>query len=230
VQTGAGPQTTTELVVEGGRAGPLSFSYGPQGFVVNGGPVPIPADSGLASLNQALAPAGVTLGVARGADFAGGRSSDVLVVDQQVRQPSGPPAVLRLQFGGTATAVSGAPLLTSEPGEGALADSDRAVSSVPQGEPGATAGNARADGDGPSASSGGLNAPPTLQPEPEPEPGADVDTPGPTVEAMPATSDAVVGVRGVRFTGLRIAYWALVLVAGALVFASWWWRKGARQL
>ena len=230
-----GPQTGTELVVEGGRAGPLSFSYGPGGLVVDGGPVPIPAGDGLAALNRALAPAGVALGIARGEDVAGGRSSDVLVVEAQVPVPGGRPGLLRFRIGGTVTAVGGAPL-AADLGEGVPPDPLPPLP-APNVAPGEQAGDVAVAGRS------------AVAPEPDPGPAAppaeqlalgsaELGAGVSSLEnpAAPATGQraaglgaANVGVVGLRVTGLRIAYGALAAVLGGLVFGSWWWRRGVSR-
>ena len=228
----AGPQTTSELIVEGGRAGPLAFSYGAHGLVVNGGSVPIPSDSALATLNQVLAPAGVSLGVVRGAELPGGRSSDVLLVDQQRRLPTGQSAMLRLQFGGTFTAVSGTPLAAGLRA-GPFAEPVPATpSSEPEESAGESAGSQVALASGPDPNP---SAPPPSRLQSEPA-SAEVAAGAPALEGLPLTSGApighavdAIGVTGVRVTALRVAYWALALFAGGIVFTSWWWRRGAQR-
>jgi hypothetical protein len=235
----AGPQTTTELVVEGGRAGPLSFSLGPDGLEVNGSPVPIPACDGLAAVNQALAPAGVKLGIIRGEDVPGGRSSDVLFVEQQVPLPTGQPGVLRLSFGGTTTAAGGSPL-AADLGGGAPAGPPEPVAPITEGSTGGSVGEAPTL-DQPAATRG----PDPVAPSGPAPNQRDVGSPGPGFNAptQEAAAPAVmggpptgglaatrVGVAAVRFSGLRVAYWALASVAGVLVLGSWRWRtRGARR-
>ena len=234
-----GPETTTELVAEGGRAGPVSFSYGPEGPVVNGGPVPLPAGNGLAALNQALAPAGVKVGIVRGEDVAGGRSSDVLSVDQQVSLPTGQHGVLHLRFGGTETAVGGSPLAADLgeglPGGGIPAGPPAAGVPIGGRAAGPSAHNQPTGAPGSDASAPALltvdqAAPGSSAPGADPSrgrAGAPALTGRRGTEALGAVP---IGVSGVRFTGLRIAYWALAAMAGLLVVGSWRWRtRGAQR-
>jgi hypothetical protein len=233
-------QTTTELVVEGGRAGAFSFSYGPDGLAVNGGAVPIPAGSGLAALNQALAPASVKLGIVRGEDVAGGRSSDVLMVEQQVSLPTGQSGLLRLRFGGTATAVGGSPL-AADLGGGVPVEPAPAAPAAPADSIGPVAGEASAH-DRPIAAPGLEPGAAALgladQPAPgfgapgagAPAPAVSAVAPGATGRPPPRGLDAApIGVAAVRVTGLRVAYGALAAVAAALAFGSWCWKKRGAQ-
>src|SRR5207247_1054993 len=58
---GKAPVTKTNLVVDGGRAGGQSFTFGPEGLKVANAGVPLPAGQSLAALNQALAPSGLSM-------------------------------------------------------------------------------------------------------------------------------------------------------------------------
>ena len=79
---GSDPESVTELIIEGGTAGPLSFTYGPDGLSVAQQGVPSPSGDALVALNEALAPAGLSIGVLRAQEVAGGQASEVLVVEQ----------------------------------------------------------------------------------------------------------------------------------------------------
>jgi hypothetical protein len=101
------PVTVTDLAVEGASAGGVSFSYGANGLVVANQGVPIPATDGLAQINQALAPAGVTVRMVGEAPVAGGRSADAFEVatTQAPPIPGVPPSVVRQRIGGATSAV-----------------------------------------------------------------------------------------------------------------------------
>lgn len=102
----AGRRTEAALIVEGGRAGEVTFAYGPEGLTVaSGGGIPVPTGQGLAVINQALAPAGVSVALVATDDAPGGTSSDVLEVAQRGELPTGGQGVIRLRFGGTSTGV-----------------------------------------------------------------------------------------------------------------------------
>src|SRR5207249_7621323 len=124
------PQTVTELVVEGGRAGSTSFSYGPEGLTVANGGIPLPAGQGIDAINQALAPAGITVRIVGGGDVPGGRSSGALEVSQAGPLPTGGEGLARLQFGATSTGITiggGDSALTPPPVPEAPADSSSAT-------------------------------------------------------------------------------------------------------
>jgi hypothetical protein len=105
---GAKPVTNTELIVEGGSAGGYTFAYGPNGLVVAGQAVPIPAGQGLTQLNEALAPAGISLRIVGGEASPTGASADALEIRLagQAPIPGMPPGILRLRFGGATSSIS----------------------------------------------------------------------------------------------------------------------------
>ncbi|MCA1845633.1 MAG: hypothetical protein LC792_21050 [Actinobacteria bacterium] len=102
------PASHTELEVVGGSAGAYTFGYGPGGLVVASQGVPIPASQGLAQLNQALAPAGVSLRIVGGQESPAGASADTLEITAagQAPIPGTPPGVVRLRLGGASSSIS----------------------------------------------------------------------------------------------------------------------------
>ena len=106
VSGAAEPETATELVVEGGRAGTTTFAYGPEGLKVAGGGIPLPAGEGLAAINQALAPAGLALHFVGASEVPGGKSAGALEITQAGELPTGGHGKARLRFGATATGIT----------------------------------------------------------------------------------------------------------------------------
>lgn len=102
------PVTHTELTVVGGSAGGYTFGYGPGGLVVASQGVPIPAGQGLAQLNQALAPAGISLRVVGGEATPSGATADALEIRLAGAAPipGTPPGVIRLRLGGASSSIS----------------------------------------------------------------------------------------------------------------------------
>ncbi|MGH9008810.1 MAG: hypothetical protein ACRDYF_03075, partial [Acidimicrobiia bacterium] len=187
------PVSTTELVIEGGSAAGNTFSYGPDGLVVAGQGVPIPAASGLDQLNAALEPAGIELRLADARDVLGGATAGAFEIRLagQAPIPGTPPGIIRLRFGGASSSVvtgGGAPGLLppievsgpseevvappagGEPGSGSGPDSSLAGSARPVplssgASPGAPAGTSDFGPD--------LSAPPAGLPDPVASPAAD---------------------------------------------------------
>lgn len=107
LETGGKPVTSTDLSVEGGRVGDMAFTYGPEGFRVSDNGVPLPAAEGLAALNGALEPAGVSIDVVAAHPVGGGQAAAVFEVVSQADVPGAGPGTLRLGFGGATSAISG---------------------------------------------------------------------------------------------------------------------------
>jgi len=103
---GTKPETATELVIEGGRAGGMTFSYGPQGLTVASGGIPVPAGQGLETINKTLAPSGLTLRFVGDAEVPGGRSAAALEVAQAGALPTGGQGHGRIQFGAASTGIT----------------------------------------------------------------------------------------------------------------------------
>lgn len=103
----AAPSSTTGLVVQGGSAGGYTFGFGPGGLVVASQGAPLPMGEGLGALNQALAPAGISLRFLSAEAVAGGATAGAFeVVFRRTAPGQGiPGAVVRLRFGGALAAI-----------------------------------------------------------------------------------------------------------------------------
>ena len=135
------PLTNTELVVEGGRAGDTSFQFGDKGLQVAQQGVPLPAGEGLAAINEALKPAGISVAFHQAQPFAGGAQAAAFEVTQVAEVPGAGLGTFRVRFGGAKSAVAlGAeevvldydtPVATSDQTAGAMpATSEGGVTSV----------------------------------------------------------------------------------------------------
>jgi hypothetical protein len=102
----AKPTTATELRVDGGRAGNLGFHYGSDGLTVNNGAIPVPSAEGLKALNQALAPAGLSLRIAEAVPLQGGATAAALEVVSAAALPGAGTGTLHLAMGGATSYVS----------------------------------------------------------------------------------------------------------------------------
>jgi hypothetical protein len=102
------PTTQTQLAIEGAAAGDTKFGYGPDGLVVAGAGVPIPAGNGLAALNQALAPAGLSIRFLEPQTLVGGATAGTLEVTAAQKSPASgvPGGTVRIRFGGATAAVT----------------------------------------------------------------------------------------------------------------------------
>jgi hypothetical protein len=102
----AKPSTVTELRVDGGRVGNLGFHYGRDGLTVNNQAVAVPAADGLKALNQALAPAGLSLQVEAATALEGGARAAALEVVSVAPIPGAGTGTLRIALGGASSYVS----------------------------------------------------------------------------------------------------------------------------
>jgi hypothetical protein len=100
------PLTKTELVIEGGRAGDTSFQFGDKGLQVAQQGVPLPAGEGLATINQALKPAGISIVFHQAQPFAGGAQAAAFEVTQIAEVPGAGLGTFRVRFGGARTAIA----------------------------------------------------------------------------------------------------------------------------
>ncbi|HEY4410118.1 MAG TPA: hypothetical protein VGO87_09555 [Acidimicrobiia bacterium] len=100
-KAGFQPATTSETLVEGGRVGETSFSFGPKGLSVAQNSVPVPAGEGLAALNKGLGPAGLTVSFADVTELVGGKQTAAFVVRSQHPSPvpGAKEGILTLRFG-----------------------------------------------------------------------------------------------------------------------------------
>jgi len=102
----AKPSTVTELRVDGGRVGTMGFHYGPDGLAVNNQAVAVPAAEGLKALNQALAPAGLSLQVETPTPLEGGASAAALEVVSVAPIPGAGTGTMRIAMGGASSYVA----------------------------------------------------------------------------------------------------------------------------
>lgn len=100
--SGAG-QTVSEtaLVIEGGRVGDVSFSFGPDGGLeVADRGSPVPAAEGLSRLNSALEPMGLSVAVRESRQIEGGASAAALEIVSVREVPGAGQGTLRIRLGG----------------------------------------------------------------------------------------------------------------------------------
>lgn len=100
------PTSKTELVVEGGRAGDTSFRFGDKGLQVAQQGIPLPADEGLAAINQALKPAGISIAFDEAQPFEGGGQAGAFEVTQVAEVPGAGLGTFRVRFGGAKSGVA----------------------------------------------------------------------------------------------------------------------------
>lgn len=148
----ARPTSKTELSVEGGRAGDTSFSFGPQGLQVAKQGIPVPAGQGLASINQTLTPAGLSINFSDPKALEGGEQAAALEITSVAQVPGAGVGTLRARLGGAMSFISLGP-------EEANSIEDTVGATVP---PGDTLGSTSGDGASPSspaaASSGDISS------------------------------------------------------------------------
>jgi hypothetical protein len=100
------PTSTTDLRVEGGRAGDTAFSFGPQGLQVAQNGIPVPAGQGLAAINQALTPSGLSIRFAEPTAIQGGSQAGVLEITSVYPIPGTGTGTLRARLGGAMSFVT----------------------------------------------------------------------------------------------------------------------------
>ncbi|HVW34341.1 MAG TPA: hypothetical protein VHL53_17540 [Acidimicrobiia bacterium] len=249
------PLTKTELVIEGGRAGDTSFQFGDKGLQVAQQGVPLPAGEGLAAINEALKPAGISVAFHQAQAFAGGAQAAAFEVTQVAEVPGAGLGTFRVRFGGAKSAVAlGAeevvldydtPVATSEQTAGAApASSEGPVTSVGAGgtaDPASTA----------SASVTVTDDPSSFLPTPgdelgggsavtSPEPGGDVSsetgggpealaapTAPPTALAAPASA-VIPGQPGAASSGVAtVLLLAMLAAVGLIGYWRWTTRRAA---
>lgn len=139
----AAPVTKTEFTVDGGAAGASNFGYGPEGLVVAGQGVPIPAGSALEQLNAGLAPAGISIRFVGAEKVVGGASADALEITLAGQAPIAgtPPGIITVRFGGATSAITigqGSEHTIVPPVPGAAGGGDGSTSGDTPGPPGIT--------------------------------------------------------------------------------------------
>ncbi|HVW33156.1 MAG TPA: hypothetical protein VHL53_11495 [Acidimicrobiia bacterium] len=100
------PATRSELVLEGGKAGSVTFDFGREGLRVADKGIPLPAEEGLAAINQALAPAGISVRFVEPTPLKGGAVAAVFEIASTQPVPGAGEGTLRIQFGGATSSVS----------------------------------------------------------------------------------------------------------------------------
>ena len=157
---GGKPVTTTELVVEGGRAGDANFTFGRDGLDVAQQGIPLPADQGLTTLNQALAPAGLSLHFQEAKELTGGAVAAAVEVVSVADVPGAGKGKLSVIFGGATSFVSlGAESDSPESVGGSPLESDPQPTTDPTAPNSAPAGAGGLDPPSPSSSGGPLSNP-----------------------------------------------------------------------
>ena len=96
----------TELLLEGGKVGPMEFSYGPGGLKVSGNGVPVDPADGLRQLNAALKPSGLAIGFESAREIDGGASAAAFEILHIAEIPSAGDSTFRLRFGAVSTSVT----------------------------------------------------------------------------------------------------------------------------
>lgn len=105
--SGAGsPVTQSELVIEGGRVGDVTFSLAPDGLRFGGAGAPVPVAEGLARMNQAFAPSGLSAKFLEPQPIPGGVIAGIFEVVSVAEVPGAGKGTLRLRLGGAISAIS----------------------------------------------------------------------------------------------------------------------------
>jgi hypothetical protein len=102
----AKPTSTTKLTLEGGRAGDTAFSFGPQGLQVAQQGIPVPAGQGLAAINQAISPAGLSIRFADPRALEGGEQAAALEITSVAQVPGAGVGTFRARLGGAMSFIS----------------------------------------------------------------------------------------------------------------------------
>jgi hypothetical protein len=163
------PTTATELAIEGGRANDLVFSFGREGFQFAQNGIPLPAGQGLTALNQALAPAGMSVRFDESTPLSGGAVAAAFEITSVADVPSAGKGTFTIRLGGASSFITlAAPgedvvsgLLPPPPYQPPPADGAGAGSTPPTG-PTSPAGNVptsgRPTGATPGAVTGGASS------------------------------------------------------------------------
>jgi len=137
---GARPASTTEMHVDGGRVGDRSFAFGPDGLQVAQQGVPVPAGQGMASLNQALAPAGLAVRFSEPSKLNGGAEAPVFAIQSihPLPAPGASQGILTIRFGQALSGVAAGEQFAAgaEGDKGGSAASPAPGGSTPPSEPG----------------------------------------------------------------------------------------------
>ncbi len=101
----AAPVTTTVFQLDGGRAGDLTFSFGSTGLQVAKQGVPIPVPSGISALNQALAPAGMSVRFVDPRPVPGGAAATAFEVVWTQKVPGAGDGTFFVRLGGASSLI-----------------------------------------------------------------------------------------------------------------------------
>jgi hypothetical protein len=78
----------------------MAFSFGREGFQFAQNGIPLPAGEGLGALNQALAPAGLTIHFDESSPLAGGGVAAAFEITSVAEVPSAGQGTFTIRFGG----------------------------------------------------------------------------------------------------------------------------------
>lgn len=99
------PASEAQLFVRGGKAGTMTFSYGPSGLQVADRGLPLAPSEGLTRLNQALEAEGLGVFFMAGEPLEGGKKAGVLEIVHRAPVPGAGTNIFRLRIGGAETSV-----------------------------------------------------------------------------------------------------------------------------
>ena len=105
-QGDAKPTSKTRFTVEGGRAGDTTFSFGPQGLQVAKQDIPVPAGQGLAAINEAVAPAGLSIRFVEPTAIEGGEQSGALEITSVADVPGAGRGTLQVRLGAATSFIA----------------------------------------------------------------------------------------------------------------------------
>jgi hypothetical protein len=100
------PTTATELAIEGGRAGEVVFSFGREGFQFAQSGIPLPAGQGLATLNQVLAPAGMSVRFDEAVPLQGGAIAAAFEITSAADVPGAGKGTFTIRMGGASSYIT----------------------------------------------------------------------------------------------------------------------------
>jgi hypothetical protein len=100
------PTTATELAIEGGRVNDLVFSFGREGFQFAQNGIPLPAGQGLGALNQALAPAGMSVRFDESTPLNGGAVAAAFEITSVADVPSAGQGRFTIRLGGASSFIT----------------------------------------------------------------------------------------------------------------------------
>jgi hypothetical protein len=100
------PTTATELAIEGGRAGEVVFSFGREGFQFAQNGIPVPAGQGLGVLNQALAPARMSVRFDEASPLEGGAVAAAFEITSVADVPGAGAGTFTIRLGGASSYIS----------------------------------------------------------------------------------------------------------------------------